>query len=216
MALAPVAAARMLHGRGPGTLFGPRGRLLRDFGRAVLVVVVLYTFSLLALSQGMPPEPNLAPRLWATLLPLSVGLVLIQTGAEELIFRGYLMQQIAARVPWRLAYLVIPSVIFGALHYDPTTAGDNAWLIALSATAFGLAAADLTYATGSLGAAWGLHFANNCAALLIVATKGTITGLALYVTPYAADDLEVTSTLVVMDLAGVVVIWGLLRWWLRR
>lgn len=215
MAVAPVVAARLLHGRGLASLIGPRARAARHFGLAFGLVAVVYLASLLVIGLGAPPEPNLTPSTWAQLLPLALVLVLIQTGAEELIFRGYLLQQLAARLPWRIVWLVLPALVFGALHYDPTSAGDNAILIAGSAAAFGLAAADLTAVTGSLGAAWGLHFANNVAALLIVATKGTITGLALYVTPYAADDVEVTGALIAADTAVLVVIWAILRWRLR-
>ncbi|SFH09392.1 hypothetical protein SAMN04488020_106221 [Palleronia marisminoris] len=215
MAAAPVIAARLLHGRGTASLIGPRVRAARHFGWAVALVAMVYMASLLLFGLGAPPEPNLTPDLWAKLLPLALVLVLIQTGAEELIFRGYLLQQLAARFPLRVVWLVLPAVVFGALHYDPVTAGDNALLIAGSAAAFGLAAADLTARTGSLGAAWGLHFANNVAALLIVATKGTITGLALYVTPYAADDVELTGTLIAADSAVLVAIWAILRWRLR-
>jgi uncharacterized protein len=47
-----------------------------------------------------------------------------------------------------------------------------------AAATFGLIAADLTARTGSIGAAWGFHFANNTMAITILATDGTITGLS--------------------------------------
>ncbi|CAM4106704.1 CPBP family intramembrane glutamic endopeptidase [Palleronia rufa] len=215
MALAPWIAVRLLHRRGLATLFGPWGRVLRHFGAGVLAVAGLYTASLLLWSSGFDAVPNLSPALWLSLLPLSVPLIAIQTGAEEMIFRGYLMQQIAARIRWRLAYLVAPSVLFGALHYDPSTAGGNALAIAAGAGLFGLIAADLTRVTGSLGAAWGLHFANNILAILLVSTQGTITGLSLYVTPYAADEDALTLPLILADMAVLVAVWALLRWRLR-
>ncbi len=214
MAIAPMAAARLLHGRGPRTLWGPAARLGRDFAAGVAVVGLLYGASLLFWSSAFEPLPNLDPGLWLRLLPLSLTLVLIQSGAEELIFRGYLLQQVAARLPWRVVYLGGPAVLFGALHFDPVTMGDTAWLVAGSAAVFGLVAADLTRVSGSLGAAWGLHFANNAVALLFISTRDTITGLALYVTPYEAGDGAVTLPLILADLAGLVLIWALLRGWL--
>lgn len=212
MALAPVLAARLLHGRGPATLFGPPARVARHFGAAFATVAALYGLSVLLWSAGFDPEPNLGAGLWLRLLPLSLLLVLVQTAAEEMIFRGYLMQQIAVRLPWRVAYLGLPAVLFGALHFDPATMGSTAWLVVGSATLFGLAAADLTRVTGSLGAAWGLHFANNALAILFVATKGSITGLALYVTPYGADEAGVTAPLILVDLLALGLVWALLRW----
>ena len=214
MALAPMAAAA-LHRRGPGTLFGPRARLVRHFAAAAGLVAVVYAVSLTFSAATAPPLRNLSPDLWLRLLPAALVLILIQTGAEEMIFRGYLLQQMAARFRWRLAWLVIPALVFGALHYDPTTAGSNALLVAGSATVFGFVAADLTARTGSLGAAWGLHFANNVAALLVVATQGTITGLALYVTPYSVSDVELSPLLVALDTGVLLAIWAVLRWRLR-
>lgn len=216
MAAAPVVAARLLHGRGPGSLIGPGARTVRHFAAAAGLVAALYGLSMLLWSTGFEAERNLAPGLWLRLLPLGLLLVLVQTGAEEAIFRGYLLQQLAARFAHPLAWLVLPALLFGVLHFDPLTMGANAWAVVASATLFGLAAADLMRATGSLGAAWGLHFANNCVAILGVGTKGSITGLALYVTPYTVDEVAVTAPLILADLVTLALVWALLRWRLGR
>ncbi len=216
MALAPVVAAAVLHRRGPGSLIGPAGRTIRHFAAATALVAALYALSILAWSAGFAAQGNLPPETWLVLLPAGLVLVLIQTGAEEAIFRGYLMQQLAARFPHPAVYMGLPSLLFGVLHFDPLTMGGNAWAVVVSATLFGVAAADLVRATGSLGAAWGLHFANNCVAILVVATQGTITGLALYVTPYEAGDVAVTGPLILADLITLGVVWAILRRWLGR
>lgn len=214
MALGTVLAARLLHRRGPSTLIGPGGRAARDFAIAAGIVAAIYGVSLAVWSGNTPPESNLPVPVWAAFLPAAILGILIQTGAEELLFRGYLMQQVAARFASRwLAYL-LPSAIFGLLHLDPATMGTNAWPIVASTMLVGLIAADLTYVTGSLGAAWGLHFANNVAALTLVATKGTITGLALYVTPYRAENLS--PLVLVLDAAMLLAVWLVLRRVLRR
>lgn len=217
MMLGTMLAARWLHKRGPGTLFGPRHMVLRDFawGAGAIALVVVVSTLLLG-SIGPQPMPNLSLGLWLQLLIPALVLVLIQTGAEEVLFRGYLMQQLAARFPVAPVYLALPAVLFGVLHYDPVTGGDNAWLIAASATLFGLIAGDLTRVTGNLGAAWGLHFANNVAAILLVGTTGTITGLALYVTPFPADDIATLRPLILLDSAVLIAVWAALRWRLKR
>ncbi len=102
---------------------------------------------------------------------------------------------------------MLPSVLFGLLHYDAAM-GPAAWHIVLATLIFGLIAADLTAATGSLAAAWGLHFANNASALLLLATEGTLPGLALYRTPYAASE---AGGLVVWDVVVLLIGWGLAR-----
>lgn len=113
-------------------------------------------------------------------IPLALAGLLIQTGTEELLFRGYLQQQLAARHASPLVWMVVPAVLFGALHYSPDQYGASAWFVVIWAMFFGLAAADLTARTGNLGAAVGLHFANNAATLLLVGLDGRMDGLALY------------------------------------
>ena len=99
--------------------------------------------------------------------------------AEELLFRGYLTQALAARFRSPLAWALVPSLAFGALHWDGAAYGADAWLAVAAATAVGLALADVTARTGNLSAAIGLHFANNVAALLVVAMPGPTAALAL-------------------------------------
>ena len=214
MALAVVLVTQYLHKRGPGTLFGPQALVKRGFVAATLAVVAINAVTLVFWSMDFDADRHLAAPTWIALLPFSLVGVALQTGAEELVFRGYLQQQLAARFRSPLIWMILPSVLFGLMHYDPGVSGENTWWIVLATGMFGLAAADLTARTGSLGAAWGLHFANNVAALLILATKGSLPGLALYVTPYHVSDPTVGS-LIGLELLALFVIWLLARLLLR-
>ena len=215
MALGPVVAARVFHKRGAATLMGRSAWVIHDFCVAVVVVGVIFAVSLALWTLWYDAVPNLDFIGWMTLLPLALVGLLIQTGAEELVFRGYLQQQLAARFSSPLVWMLIPSVLFGALHYDPITMGANLWFIVAATGLFGLAAADITAKTGSIGAAWGFHFANNVAALLVVSLDGPMTGLALFVTPYGAD-AAIMRYLIVIDMATVLVAWAILRRILQR
>lgn len=211
MALGPMLAARALHKRPAATLFGPAARTLRDFAAAAAIAGAVIGVALLLWRATNTPVQNLELRTWALLLPVSLLGVLLQTGAEEVLFRGYLQQQLAARFasPW--VWAALPSLIFGLLHTDPVSAGSNAWLMAGAAAVFGLMAADLTARTGSIGAAWGFHFANNTMALLIVATDGTLTGLALWITPYDISDTARIRASLPLDLLMLGIIWFSIR-----
>lgn len=216
MALAPMAAVRWIHKRPVATLFGPSARVLRDFATAAATVLILYALLLAVWSIRFDAKPNLEPMLWLSFLPLALCGLLVQTLAEELVFRAYLMQQLAARFRSPLIWMLLPSLLFGVVHYDPTTAGSNAWIVVVAAAAFGLVAADLTQVTGNIGAGWGYHFANNLVAVLILSTEGTIPGMALYLTPYSIDDTELVPLLSVGDLGVMVLVWLILRRILRR
>ncbi|MBT8454592.1 MAG: CPBP family intramembrane metalloprotease [Alphaproteobacteria bacterium] len=215
MALGPFVAVWLLHKRGPGTLFGRGAKTLRDFTIAVATVGTILGVSVFIWSFRYDALPGLGFSTWATLLPLALLLVLIQTGAEEILFRGYLQQQLGARFASPLVWLILPAFLFGIVHYDPASAGDSAWIVVGSAAFFGLIAGDLTARTGSIGAAWGFHFANNVMALLFISTQGTLTGLALYLTPYEVSDAAKLGGLIIYDLAFMVGAWLLLRRILR-
>ncbi|MEO0990702.1 MAG: CPBP family intramembrane glutamic endopeptidase, partial [Pseudomonadota bacterium] len=161
-------------------------------------------------------RPGLAFGPWLMYLPLTLVGLLVQTGAEELAFRGYLQQQVAARFRHPVFWMVIPSVLFGFLHYDPVSMGGNALIIVGATTMFGLMAADLTARSGNLGAAWGMHFANNFFALAVVAVEDTITGLALYRTAYGAGDADIPLASLALDFVVLILAWGLCRRVVRR
>jgi membrane protease YdiL (CAAX protease family) len=208
-------AVRLVHGRGWRSLFGHPPRVLADFGLgAAAMLGVGGGLGLLALPFLPGLEPALPGGQWLALLPLAVAALLIQTGAEELVFRGYLQQQLAARFARPLVWMLLPSALFGLAHYAPDQAGHSAWLVVAATGLFGLIAADLTARSGSLGLAWGLHFANNVLAILVISAMPGLDGLALFRLGEDAGALMVP--LLGFDMALMVAVWGACRLWLRR
>lgn len=205
-----LLAARLLHGRAPGTLFGPRARVLRDFAAAAAIVAGVYALGLGLWELRFDSLTGLAPGAWALWLGPALLAVALQTGAEELVFRGYLQTQLAARFAAPFVWAVLPSLLFGAVHWDPGVPLPTALAIMGSAALFGLIAADLTARTGSIGAAWGLHMANNAFALLLIATPGSLPGLALRLTPYDAAD-PIMTPMLLTDLLTLLLVWALCR-----
>ncbi len=216
MALGAWAAARLLHKRGWRSLFGRPAVVLRDFTLGVAVMLVVGGGLSLALLPFLPAlEPATLLPVWLAFLPLALLGIALQTGAEELVFRGYLQQQLAARFATPLVWMVLPSVLFGLAHYAPAEMGENTWLVVATTGLFGLIAADLTARTGALGLAWGLHFANNCLAILLVSAMGGLDGLALFQLPEGAAHAEVMRPLLLADMALMVAVWAACRLWLR-
>ena len=215
MALGVFAAVRWLHGRPAGSVFGRAPVVLRDFLAGLVVLGGLGLVGLLTMPLAHDLQPGLDLRLWLMFLPLALVGLLIQTGAEELVFRGYMQQQLAARFRSALVWMVLPSILFGLVHYAPSEMGDNSWFVVLATGAFGLAAADLTARSGSLGLAWGLHFANNVFAVLFFTAGDVLDGMALYRLPFGPDDLDDMRPLIVADIAVIAFAWFLCRLWLR-
>lgn len=208
----------IVHQRRPETLIGsPTIAWLQ--ARFVIVALLLLTAALLVLppyGHSPPLEDGLPFSRWlAFLLPALIA-IFIQTGAEEVLFRGYLQQQLAARFESPLAWMLLPSVLFGLAHYAPGTYGGNTWFVVLWAAMFGLLAADLTARAGTLGPAMAMHFATNVSALLLIAPQGEMSGLALFQYGFSATDEAALRAFLPVDFAVMLVSWLAARLALRR
>lgn len=215
MALGTFAAVKFLHKRSIASLFGPRAVAIRDFGMGFAIFTVLAIPGIVFFFATLDLTPNIALSTWALFLPLAIIGLLIQTGAEELVFRGYMQQQLAARFASRWVWMVLPSVLFGLVHYAPEEMGRSAWLIVFLTGFFGLIMADLTARSGSLGMAWGLHFANNLLAIMLFTTGEALDGLALYRLPFTVADTEAILPLLLVDIVGMALVWAICRYTLR-
>lgn len=215
MGLGAVAAAGV-HRRGLASLIGPFRPACRNFSRSIVGVALVYCASgaLVMLVYPTTPTPNLDLRSWLGYLPLALPLLLIQIGAEELVFRGYLMQALAVRFKSALIWMFLPSILFAAGHFDTSADPLLAWLIVAATGLFGLIAADLTRVTGNLGAALGFHLANNFFALFLVSIAGNMSGLSLYHAPFTMKDVDIVAPLLMVDMVTVIVAWLVLRRWL--
>jgi membrane protease YdiL (CAAX protease family) len=215
LVLGTFAAVRWIHKRSVASLFGPRDVLLRDFAVALGLFMAISAPGVVWVVASGTVSPGLSWQVWAVFaVPVLLGLIL-QTGAEEVVFRGYLQQQLAARFVARWVSFVIPSILFGLLHYAPAEMGQGAWLLVGLTGFFGLLMADLTARSGSLGLAWGLHFGNNTLAILVFTTGEALDGVALFRLPYSLTDPSSVMGLLVADVIGLLILWAILRRWLR-
>ncbi len=211
-------AAKQMQQRSLWAILGERRLAISQFTRvlAALVVLGLALVALPPYGMGDPLTQNLAFSTWIVLLPFAAGAVLIQTSAEEILFRGYLQQSLAARFQSPLIWVGVPSALFAAGHYAPGIAGDNALLVAVWSCVFGVLAADLTARSGTLGPAIALHFFNNVISLLIISLPDTLSGLALFVLPYDMSDGGVLRQWLWVDFGSMIVCWLTARLVIRR
>lgn len=217
LALGTMAAVRLVHRRGAGTLFGPSPRATARNFLAVLLPLAALNLLAAALALGDSAlKPGLSFIDFLGYLPFALPGILIQTGAEELLFRGYLQQQFAARFRSPLIWMGIPSALFAAGHYLPEGYGDNALAIVLWAFLFGCLAADLTARTGNIGAALALHATNNASAMLIIGLDGNLDGLALWTADIDMTASGAFSLLLAADFLMLLSAWLLARIALRR
>lgn len=202
-----VFLLRRVHGRGFWSLIGAPEQALVDIWRVGIGVGAV-----LLVMQFLPPwiaVSELAeirsPIRWLLLLPFAVIVLIIQVGTEEIYFRGYLQQQFACLSSSPLVWMMIPSILFGLSHYGNGEGVADGVLWMLWATALGVTAADLTARTGTLGAAIGLHLANNFFALVIIGIQDwPSSGLALLLYPPLDPSSYDTSAAVLATPAALV------------
>lgn len=211
-------AVHMLQGRSLFSVLGPTTLMIRQFIRVGLALMMTCGLILLLppYDFGGPLTVNLGFWPWLGLLPLSLLAVLVQVSAEEVVFRGYMQQALAARFRSPVVWVLLPSVLFGLSHYMPDEAGENAWLICLWAMCFGVLMADLTARAGTLGPAIAVHFVNNTVALLIFASPSSLYGLALYLLPYELSNVAQLRPWMLVDCAMMLVGWLVARLAIRR
>lgn len=207
-----VLAVALVTGRGPLSLLGATWRLRGDFlaGFLPLCALGLVLLPLLAQDPAVSAGKGLAEVLpWLPLaLPGLVGMAL----ANEVIYRGFLQQQLAARWQPSWVWMGLPAALFALSQGAPNATGELAPLSLFWALAYGMAAADLTARTGSLGAAIGLQSALLAQSLFLVGLKGPMNGLALYTLD--ARGLALLPWLA-SDFLTLLVGWVSARLWLR-
>ncbi|WP_158296541.1 CPBP family intramembrane glutamic endopeptidase [Nocardioides albidus] len=178
---AALLAVRLAGARPMGTLSSVAGRLrVALLGRCLGLALLLVILAMLAFVtvDGTWPDATLTART-LPLLAVAVLVVPVQAAAEEYVFRGLLMQTVGAWLRHPAFAIVLPVPLFTLGHeYDG--------LGLVDVTSFALVAGWLTWRTGGLEAAIGLHVANNAAIVAfgafglvdLDATEGTLAGLA--------------------------------------
>lgn len=177
---AALLATRLVGRRPVGTLSSVTGRLRWSLlGRCLGSALVLMLAAML-LSITVEDSWGDAAVTDRTLpfVALALLVVPVQAAAEEYVFRGLLMQTVGAWLRHPAFAIVLPVALFTFGHeYDA--------LGLIDVTVFGLAAGWLTWRTGGLEAAIGLHVATNAVIFAfggfglvdLAADEGTVSGL---------------------------------------
>jgi len=105
---------------------------------------------------------------WGWYLGVIIVTTPLQAVAEELVFRGYLMQALGSVVHQVWFPIVTTAVIFAIFHGT-----QNPWLFG-SRLAFGLLAGVLVWRTGGLEAGIAIHIVNNLVAFGLAIFTGTL------------------------------------------
>jgi hypothetical membrane protein len=191
--------ARLVVGPKPwGLIHSVAGRLRRSLllpylGLSFAVYGIYYAVMLALSGESLPEYRYFQPpqvEFWVY-VAMMLLLVPVQCYAEELAYRGFMMQMLGRwlRTPW--LPIVLPAVLFMLSHaYDPW--GQSTIL------AMGIYAGFLCWYTGGLEASISLHVANNVILMLLSMVAG--------LDPFASEGVTPLDALQGIALEGVYVV----------
>lgn len=204
-------ALKVVHKRSIRDLLGTERRLhWPDFARATVVTLILATLSapVVLLIDPTLIRGNLSLFSWLAVAPLLLVAVFLQSSAEEIVFRGYFHQVLAARFAAPLIWLAVPTALFTLLHWqsEASPAMNLAGLFVI--LALSLSMSRFLVATGNLGASMGVHFGNNISAIMLFSSSPDYGAAALLKGRSILDPGWTTSQAIMLGLYGVLVVGG--------
>lgn len=166
-----VLAVTIVHRRPILTLITTRpsfdwGRAAQGFGLWLVLVALASLVEALLYPGRYQLTVNLVELI--KFLPLALVLTPIQTTAEELFVRGYLLQWVGLIVRIPIAAVVLTSLLFMSLHWANPEMELSPILMGASYLGFGLLAGLCTLRDNRMELALGLHAGNNLFSWLVV------------------------------------------------
>lgn len=212
-----VIFMKPIHQRPFKTLLTGAGRFRwnRFFWAALLWLVLLAAYSLVAHLTGIEKlHWSFKPNGFIGLILVAIVFIPLQTGFEEVLFRGYLLQGFARLTLSRWVPLIVTTLIFGSLHFaNPEVNKYGAWMMMPQYLWFGLLFGICTIMDDGLELAWGAHTINNIFGTLFVTQEASVipTKALFTITKYSPtfDILALfTISLVFIWLAAKRFQWG--------
>ncbi|MEO8531984.1 MAG: CPBP family intramembrane glutamic endopeptidase, partial [Deltaproteobacteria bacterium] len=210
LAVGPIVGARMIHGWSARDILGPFDALRRFAPHALLVALLAMVLTVgggLMLSELPDNRPLL---MWASFLPAGIAGVMLQTLAEEIAFRGYILTALRRMKLPALWAATLSSLLFAAAHFNIESKPLANVLTIANIFIFAMCMCDLTIRSGSIVSAWIMHFCNNAAGILIVSVEGRMSGLSIWVAPESAVT-DYSPVNAVFDVTVILIVWFLIR-----
>lgn len=170
-------------------------------GFSVYFVLIATVTSLEALWRPENFQFSLDMQKFLLFLPLAILITPLQAAAEELLFRGYIMQWFG-RLGWHFIFPVIASsTLFMLAHLTNPEVTKGNYLIPLLYLFLGLFLAIITVKSNSLELAIGVHTANNLFTVLIMNyTNSALTSPSIFTTTEIDPVTSLISLTVIASL----------------
>jgi len=144
---------------------------------------------------------------------LSILLIPLQAGFEEIIFRGYLMQGFAAVIRNRWFPLVMTSVLFGLMHAINPEVKEYGFLTMIPQyIVFGLIFGIITIMDDGIEASMGAHTANNIFLCIMVTNKSSALQTPALYEQYNIFPWTEFAALVVIGIVFILILKEIFKW----
>ncbi len=152
----------------------------------------------------------------STFIPLviiTILLIPIQTTYEEITFRGYLAQGVAAYTTNRWWTIIIPGIGFGLLHaFNPEIAQHGFWLMMPQYIFFGLFFGLVTVLDDGIETAMGIHAANNMFICLFTTNSSSALQTPAVFNVTEVDPVGSGVSLLIFSFVALIILWRIYKW----
>jgi len=207
---------RPLHQRSITETINGRNRIRWDrfftgFSAWILLSVIYFSVAYFRDPGNFRPQFQ-----WGTFIPLvliSLVFIPLQTSYEEILFRGYMAQGVARATNSRWMAILIPSILFGMMHYfNPEVAAYGAWMMLPSYISFGLTFGLLATLDDGIELSMGAHAANNIFASIFITYKSSVLQTAALLEQKTVYPLQDTISLYAMSILFILLMSRKYRW----
>ena len=182
----------------------------RGFQAFIITWLVLGTFTVIGHFTGLSPiKGNFDPSRFLMYAVVSLIFIPMQSGTEEIVFRGYLNQGFAHILKNKWIAFIITSALFAAMHLSNPEAlkgaEDGILLLTMSSYFFfGFIACIMVWMDDGLESAIGFHAANNCFAAIFVNYEGSVLPVPSLFMSTPNTVIDVPTTLLAMCLIAAI------------
>ncbi len=180
-------------------------------GIAIVTMVALNAITYLLEPDAYHFE-GLDPGSWIPMLLIAAVAFFVQASTEEMVYRGYVAQFVAAFTRSPLLILCVPAFIFALPHFG-NVAGSSGIVGLLPYVVMGLTYGLLAWRSGSLWLGAGVHLANNWFITMFVGNAAeSIPKVSLFTTHGSSSAVELVVSVALQSL----VVLGLAELLMRR
>ncbi len=144
-------------------------RFLTGFALTGLMMGILFVIGFVQGAENL--VWNYEPEAFFTLFLICLFIVPLQTGFEELMFRGYLLQLFGRATSRGIVVIVFNGLLFGMLHSFNPEVTALGWFAMVFYVMAGIFASFITLMDDGIELSWGFHTVNNFFGILLVTNK---------------------------------------------